>query len=239
MTRRRRIYEGKGKILYEGPEPGTLVQFFKDDATAFNKKKHEIVDGKGVLNNRISEYIFSHLNKMGIPTHFIKRLNMREQLIKEVEIIPLEVVVRKHRRRLAGHAPRHRGRHRPAALDHRVLLQGRRARRPAGVRGTYHGLRLGEPPGDRRHHGAGDPRQRLPVGPFPRRRHPARRFQDRDRPPFRGRHDADHRRRRNLARQLPALGTSTPKTSSTRIAFAATWAASWRRTRRSRAGSAS
>jgi phosphoribosylaminoimidazole-succinocarboxamide synthase len=94
MNRRRRIYEGKAKILFEGPEPGTLVQFFKDDATAFNKKKHEVVDGKGVLNNRISEHIFTHLNRMGIPTHFIKRLNMREQLIREVEIIPLEVVVR-------------------------------------------------------------------------------------------------------------------------------------------------
>ena len=94
MSRRRRIYEGKAKILYEGPEPGTLIQFFKDDATAFNKKKHEIVDGKGVLNNRISEYIFNHMNRIGIPTHFIKRLNMREQLIKQVEIIPLEVVVR-------------------------------------------------------------------------------------------------------------------------------------------------
>jgi phosphoribosylaminoimidazole-succinocarboxamide synthase len=94
MNRRRRIYEGKGKILFEGPEPGTLVQFFKDDATAFNKKKHEVVDGKGVLNNRISEHIFTHLNRMGIPTHFIRRLNMREQLIREVEIIPLEVVVR-------------------------------------------------------------------------------------------------------------------------------------------------
>src|SRR5438552_1515898 len=94
MNRRRRIYEGKAKILFEGPEPGTLVQFFKDDATAFNKKKHEIVDGKGVLNNRISEHIFTHLNQMGIPTHFIRRLNMREQLIREVEIIPLEVVVR-------------------------------------------------------------------------------------------------------------------------------------------------
>jgi phosphoribosylaminoimidazole-succinocarboxamide synthase len=93
-NRRRRIYEGKGKILYEGPEPGTLVQFFKDDATAFNKKKHEVVDGKGVLNNRISEHIFNQLNKMGIPTHFIRRLNMREQLIREVEMIPLEVVVR-------------------------------------------------------------------------------------------------------------------------------------------------
>jgi phosphoribosylaminoimidazole-succinocarboxamide synthase len=94
MNRRRRIYEGKAKILFEGPEPGTLVQFFKDDATAYNKKKHEVVDGKGVLNNRISEHIFTHLNRIGIPTHFIKRLNMREQLIREVEIIPLEVVVR-------------------------------------------------------------------------------------------------------------------------------------------------
>lgn len=94
MKSRRRIYEGKAKILYEGPEPGTLIQFFKDDATAFNKKKHAIVDGKGVLNNRISEFVFGHLNNIGIPTHFIKRLNMREQLIKEVEIIPLEIVVR-------------------------------------------------------------------------------------------------------------------------------------------------
>jgi phosphoribosylaminoimidazole-succinocarboxamide synthase len=93
-TRRRRIYEGKAKILYEGPEPGTLIQHFKDDATAFNAKKHEVIDGKGVLNNRISEYIFTNLNMIGVPTHFIKRLNMREQLIREVEIIPLEVVVR-------------------------------------------------------------------------------------------------------------------------------------------------
>ena len=93
-NRRRRIYEGKGKILYEGPEPGTLVQFFKDDTTAFNKKKHEVIDGKGVINNRISEFVFTHLNRIGIPTHFIRRLNMREQLIREVEMIPLEVVVR-------------------------------------------------------------------------------------------------------------------------------------------------
>ena len=94
MNRRHRIYEGKAKTLYEGPEPGTYIQFFKDDATAFNAKKHEIIDGKGVLNNRISEYIFTQLAKIGIPTHFIKRINMREQLIKAVEIIPLEVVVR-------------------------------------------------------------------------------------------------------------------------------------------------
>ncbi len=94
MNRRRRIYEGKGKVLYEGPEPGTLIQHFKDDATAFNAKKHEVIDGKGVLNNRISEYLFTQLNQIGVPTHFLRRLNMREQLIREVEIIPLEVVVR-------------------------------------------------------------------------------------------------------------------------------------------------
>lgn len=94
MSKRRRVYEGKAKIMYEGPEPGTLVQHFKDDATAFNAKKHEVIDGKGVLNNRISEYLFLRLAEIGIPTHFIKRLNMREQLIREVEIIPIEVVVR-------------------------------------------------------------------------------------------------------------------------------------------------
>jgi phosphoribosylaminoimidazole-succinocarboxamide synthase len=94
MTRRRRIYEGKAKVLYEGPEPGTLIQYFKDDATAFNAKKHEVIEGKGVLNNRISEYVFQRLNDIGVPTHFIRRINMREQLIREVEIIPLEVVVR-------------------------------------------------------------------------------------------------------------------------------------------------
>ncbi len=94
MNRRRRIYEGKAKILYEGPEPGTLIQHFKDDATAFNAKKHEVIEGKGVVNNRISEYLFSRLNEIGVPTHFVRRLNAREQLVREVEIIPLEVVVR-------------------------------------------------------------------------------------------------------------------------------------------------
>lgn len=94
MNRRRKIYEGKAKVLYEGPEPGTLIQHFKDDATAGNGAKHEVIDGKGVLNNRISEYIFTKLNAQGIPTHFVRRINMREQLIREVEIIPIEVVVR-------------------------------------------------------------------------------------------------------------------------------------------------
>jgi phosphoribosylaminoimidazole-succinocarboxamide synthase len=94
MKRRRMIYEGKAKILYEGPEPGTLIQYFKDDTTAFDATKKAVLDGKGVLNNRISEYLMTQLNAIGVPTHFVRRLNMREQLVREVEIIPLEVVVR-------------------------------------------------------------------------------------------------------------------------------------------------
>src|SRR5882757_6675806 len=94
MSRRRRIYEGKAKVLFEGPEPGTLVQYFKDGATAFNNQKRGIITGKGVLNNRISEYLMTRLNEAGIPTHFVRRLNMREQLVREVEIIPLEIVIR-------------------------------------------------------------------------------------------------------------------------------------------------
>jgi phosphoribosylaminoimidazole-succinocarboxamide synthase len=93
-SRRTRIYEGKAKILYEGPEPGTVIVHFKDDATAFNAEKKAVIEGKGVLNQRISEYLFTRLNEIGIPTHFIRSLNMREQLVREVEIIPLEVVVR-------------------------------------------------------------------------------------------------------------------------------------------------
>jgi len=94
MARRRQIYEGKAKVLFEGPEPGTLVQYFKDDATAFNNQKKGVITGKGVLNNRISEYLMTKLGEIGIPTHFVRRLNMREQLVREVEIIPVEVVIR-------------------------------------------------------------------------------------------------------------------------------------------------
>ena len=94
MTRRRRIYEGKAKVLFEGPEPGTLVQYFKDDAVAGGDEKHTVITGKGVLNNRISEYLMTRLNEIGVPTHFVRRLNMREQLVREVEIIPIQVVVR-------------------------------------------------------------------------------------------------------------------------------------------------
>jgi len=94
MARRRQVYEGKAKVLYEGPEPGTLIQYFKDDATAFNNQKKATIVGKGVLNNRISEHLMTRLNEIGVPTHFVRRLNMREQLIREVEIIPVEVVIR-------------------------------------------------------------------------------------------------------------------------------------------------
>lgn len=94
MAKRRQLYEGKAKVIFEGPEPGTVVQYFKDDATAFNNKKTGTITGKGVLNNRISEYLMVRLGDIGIPTHFIRRLNMREQLVREVEIIPVEVVIR-------------------------------------------------------------------------------------------------------------------------------------------------
>ena len=94
MNKGKKLYEGKAKILYEGPEKGTAIQHFKDDATAFNNLKKSTVEGKGVLNNRISEHILNNLNQIGIKTHLIKRLNMREQLVRLVEIIPIEFIVR-------------------------------------------------------------------------------------------------------------------------------------------------
>jgi len=94
MNKGKKLYEGKAKIIYEGPEKGTAIQHFKDDATAFNNLKKATVEGKGVLNNRISEHILNNLNQIGIDTHLIKRLNMREQLIKLCEIFPVEFIVR-------------------------------------------------------------------------------------------------------------------------------------------------
>ena len=88
------VYEGKAKILYNGLEPKTLIQHFKDDATANNAEKHAIIKSKGILNNFISEYLMNKIELCGVPTHFIKRINDREQLIKRVKIIPVELVVR-------------------------------------------------------------------------------------------------------------------------------------------------
>ena len=97
MARRKKVYVGKAKILYEGPEPGTLVQYFKDEGTPMPSAQAQSPaqsEGKGVLNNRLSEFFMTGLNSIGVPTHFIRRINMREQLVREAEIIPLEVVVR-------------------------------------------------------------------------------------------------------------------------------------------------
>lgn len=94
MSKRKKLYEGKAKIIYEGPTPGTVIQHFKDDATAFNAQKKASIAGKGVLNNRISAHLMTKLEQIGIPTHFIKSINMREQLVRSVEVIPIELVVR-------------------------------------------------------------------------------------------------------------------------------------------------
>ena len=94
MKKGKKLYEGKAKIVYAGPDKGTAIQHFKDHATAFNNLKKSTIEGKGVLNNRISEHIFKNLEQIGIKTHLIKRINMREQLIRLVEIIPIEFIIR-------------------------------------------------------------------------------------------------------------------------------------------------
>ena len=94
MNKGNKLYEGKAKIIYETKDKNLVIQHFKDDATAFNNLKKASVEGKGVLNNRISEYILTNLAQCGIKTHFIKRLNMREQLIRKADIFPIEFIVR-------------------------------------------------------------------------------------------------------------------------------------------------
>ena len=94
MKKGKKLYEGKAKIIYASPEKNLVIQHFKDDATAFNNQKKATIEGKGILNNRISEHILSNLNQIGIKNHLVKRINMREQLVKLVEIIPIEFIVR-------------------------------------------------------------------------------------------------------------------------------------------------
>ena len=94
MKKGKKLYEGKAKIIYSCSEKNNVIQHFKDDATAFNNQKKSVIDGKGILNNRISEHILTCLAQAGIRNHLIKRINMREQLIKHVNIIPIEFIVR-------------------------------------------------------------------------------------------------------------------------------------------------
>ncbi len=94
MQKRKKIYEGKTKILFEGPEAGTLIQYFKDDINIVAGDEKTEISGKGILNNAVSSYLLTKLNELGLPTHFTRKMNMREQLVKSVEIIPIKVVVR-------------------------------------------------------------------------------------------------------------------------------------------------
>ena len=94
MEKGKKLYEGKAKIIYATKDKNQVIQHFKDDATAFNNQKKGTIEGKGILNNRISEHILSNLSQIGIKNHFVKRLNMREQLVNYVEIIPIEFIVR-------------------------------------------------------------------------------------------------------------------------------------------------
>ena len=94
MKKGKKLYEGKAKIIYSTSDKDLAIQYFKDDATAFNNVKKTTIEGKGVLNNRISEHILSNLSQIGIKNHLVKRLNMREQIIRFVEIIPVEFIIR-------------------------------------------------------------------------------------------------------------------------------------------------
>ncbi|MDP8212422.1 MAG: phosphoribosylaminoimidazolesuccinocarboxamide synthase [Candidatus Zapsychrus exili] len=94
MHKKEQIYEGKAKILYTTDDPGLLIQYFKDDATAFNSQKKGTVVDKGIMNNKISTRIFEFLESEGIATHFEKNLSDREMMVKSVEIVPIEVIIR-------------------------------------------------------------------------------------------------------------------------------------------------
>lgn len=88
------LYEGKAKTVFETDNPNELLVYFKDDATAFNGEKHETIEGKGVINNKISEFFFKQLKDRGIKNHFVEKVGEREMLVKKLDMIKLEVVVR-------------------------------------------------------------------------------------------------------------------------------------------------
>src|SRR3990172_7095981 len=94
MKRGEAFYEGKAKILYATDDPDLIIQHFKDDATAFNAQKRGTIREKGIVNNKISEVLFRLLEKDGVPTHFVERLDDREMLVRRLKIVPVEVIVR-------------------------------------------------------------------------------------------------------------------------------------------------
>ena len=94
MTKRAQLYEGKAKKVYTTESPELLIVSYKDDATAFNGLKRGTISGKGVINNRMSNLLMQWLEKVGIPTHFVRQLSDRETLVKRVSIVPLEVIIR-------------------------------------------------------------------------------------------------------------------------------------------------
>jgi len=94
MEKRDKIYEGKAKIVYTTDKPGLVIQYFKDDATAFNAEKRGTIVGKGVVNNRMSATIFERLGKARIPTHYVSTLSDREMLCRRLDIIKIETIVR-------------------------------------------------------------------------------------------------------------------------------------------------
>lgn len=94
MNKKEQLYEGKAKKVFATDDPELLIVSYKDDATAFNGLKKGTIVGKGVINNRMSNLLMQHLEKSGIPTHFVEELSDRETLVKKVSIVPLEVIIR-------------------------------------------------------------------------------------------------------------------------------------------------
>ncbi|NLE65476.1 MAG: phosphoribosylaminoimidazolesuccinocarboxamide synthase [Elusimicrobia bacterium] len=118
MEKKEKLYEGKAKILYATGDPDMVIQYFKDDATAFNAKKKGTVEDKGIMNNAISSKIFEFLQANGVPTHLVKRLSDREMLVKKVEIVKVEVIIRN---RAAGSLCRNYGVEEGRTLHHPIL----------------------------------------------------------------------------------------------------------------------
>lgn len=128
MARTRPLFEGKAKVFYEGPDPDSFILYFKDNAATDHHPADGEVSGKGVLNNRISEFAMLRLAEVGIPNHFIRRLNMREQVVRSLEMIPVQVVVRNL---VAGSLARRLGLDEGTKLD-RPLIEWHYKNNPQG-----------------------------------------------------------------------------------------------------------